>query len=184
MGVCDKNLIPLLFLFFLRVLRELHSEYMVNAFFQVDVVPDFRVPGQNIIRNTYIYLYLYFSCISVCLFVSNKHKHGWTDRAKIVRRNVHYSREGFLSIYYWLKGPALPVGKFFFFNFDFFSLNYTPRPPMSVHKKIQPNRTSRLADYTQHIYIYEKSKFIILALEGAPRPSSKLVVNMFSLCTS
>ena len=26
---------------------------------------------------------------------------------------------------------------------------------MSVHKKIQPNRSSRLAGYTQHIYIYE-----------------------------
>ena len=25
---------------------------------------------------------------------------------------------------------------------------------MSVHKKIQPNRSSRLAGYTQHIYIY------------------------------
>ena len=28
-------------------------------------------------------------------------------------------------------------------------------PPMSVHKKFQPNRSSRLAGYTQHIYIYE-----------------------------
>ena len=26
---------------------------------------------------------------------------------------------------------------------------------MIVHKKIQPNRSSRLAGYTQHIYIYE-----------------------------
>ena len=28
-------------------------------------------------------------------------------------------------------------------------------PPMSVHKKIQPNRSSRLAGYREHIYIYE-----------------------------
>ena len=28
----------------------------------------------------------------------------------------------------------------------------TPRPPMCVHKKCQPNRSSRLAGYTQHIY--------------------------------
>ena len=36
-------------------------------------------------------------------------------------------------------------------NFDFFSLSH-PRPPMSVHKKFQPNQSSRLAGYTQHIY--------------------------------
>ena len=29
----------------------------------------------------------------------------------------------------------------------------TPRPPMSVHKKFQPNRSSRLAGYREHIYI-------------------------------
>ena len=28
----------------------------------------------------------------------------------------------------------------------------TPRPPLSVHKKIQPNRSSRLAGYREHIY--------------------------------
>ena len=36
-------------------------------------------------------------------------------------------------------------------NFRFFQPDI-PRPPMSVHKKIQPNRSSRLAGYTQHIY--------------------------------
>ena len=34
---------------------------------------------------------------------------------------------------------------------DFFSL-YHPRPPLSVQKKIQPNRSSRLAGYRLHIY--------------------------------
>ena len=29
-----------------------------------------------------------------------------------------------------------------------------PRPPRSVHKKFQPIRSSRLAGYRQHIYIY------------------------------
>ena len=35
--------------------------------------------------------------------------------------------------------------------FDFLAYNI-PRPPMSDHKKFQPNRFSRLAGYTQHIY--------------------------------
>ena len=29
----------------------------------------------------------------------------------------------------------------------------TPRPPMSVHKLNQPNRSSRLAGYTQHMHV-------------------------------
>ena len=49
-----------------------------------------------------------------------------------------------------MKGPALPVEKKVFFEF---CLAYnTPWPPMSVHKKFQPNRSSRLAGYREHIY--------------------------------
>ena len=33
----------------------------------------------------------------------------------------------------------------------FFAYN-TPRPPLSVQKKFQPNRSSRLAGYREHIY--------------------------------
>ena len=33
-----------------RVLRELHADYGVSAFFHVDVVSDWQKPGQNIIR--------------------------------------------------------------------------------------------------------------------------------------
>ena len=33
-----------------RVLRELHADHGVSAFFRVDVVSDWRRPGQNIIR--------------------------------------------------------------------------------------------------------------------------------------
>ena len=33
-----------------RVLRELHADHGVDAFFQVSVVPDWQVPGQNIIK--------------------------------------------------------------------------------------------------------------------------------------
>merc|ERR1712123_34940 len=33
-----------------RVLRELHADFRVSAFFRVDVITDFRNPGQNIIR--------------------------------------------------------------------------------------------------------------------------------------
>ena len=36
--------------------------------------------------------------------------------------------------------------------FLFFSLKH-PRPSISVHKKCQPNWSSRLAGYTQHLYI-------------------------------
>ena len=35
---------------YFRVLRELHSEYLVDVFFKVDVQPDYTTPGQNIIR--------------------------------------------------------------------------------------------------------------------------------------
>ena len=48
---------------------------------------------------------------------------------------------------YKLKGRRLAVKIFIFLIF----LAYiTPRPPMSVHEKFQPNRSSRLAGYTQH----------------------------------
>ena len=33
-----------------RVLKELHADFRVSAFFEVDVMTDFRNPGQNIIR--------------------------------------------------------------------------------------------------------------------------------------
>ena len=36
--------------------------------------------------------------------------------------------------------------------FDFFLAYVTPRPPLSVHNKFQPNRSSRLAGYREHIY--------------------------------
>ena len=34
-----------------RVLRELHAEFMVDAFFSIDVVFDHQRPGQNIMRK-------------------------------------------------------------------------------------------------------------------------------------
>ena len=40
--------------------------------------------------------------------------------------------------------------KIIFLNLDIFFAYDTPRPPMSVYKKIQPNESSRLAGYTQH----------------------------------
>ena len=33
-----------------RVIKQLHADYGVNAFFKVDVVPDVKSPGRNIIR--------------------------------------------------------------------------------------------------------------------------------------
>ena len=61
--------------------------------------------------------------------------------------------------YYILaKGPGVACGKInvekkILKNFFWIFLAYvTPRPPRSVHKKFQPNRSSRLAGYRQHIY--------------------------------
>ena len=36
----------------------------------------------------------------------------------------------------------------------------TPRPPMSVHKKFQPNQSSHFAGYVRNIFIYAMSCFI------------------------
>ena len=64
-----------------------------------------------------------------------------------------------------MKGPALPVEKKNVEkkNFEFFFSLYNPRPPLSLHKKFQPNRSSRLVGYREHIYdclvlLYECSK--------------------------
>ena len=40
-------------------------------------------------------------------------------------------------------------------KFRIFLTCNTPWTPVSFHKKFQPNRSSRLAGYPQHIYIYE-----------------------------
>ena len=62
-----------------------------------------------------------------------------------------------INFYYiinYLKGAR---GKKFLLRkqiFEFFTFNTGGGPPMSVHKKFQPNWSSRLAGYTQHIYIY------------------------------
>ena len=57
------------------------------------------------------------------------------------------------------EGPGVSREKKCFFkkiekiNRFFIAFN-TPRPPMSVHKKIQSNWSCRLAVYTQYIYEY------------------------------
>jgi len=45
----------------------------------------------------------------------------------------------------------------------FLNLN-TPRPPTQVYKKFQPNRSNRLAGYTQHKYIYIQMSCFILQM--------------------
>ena len=72
-------------------------------------------------------------------------------------------------------GPALPVEnkilKKIFEKilkkkiFNFFLAYIPPRPPMSVHKKIQPNRSSRLAGYREHIY---ECLVLLYRLAGEP----------------
>ena len=68
-----------------------------------------------------------------------------------------------LLIYLLAEGPGVARRKIIFEkkmlkkkNFEKKNSNYfiayvTPRPPLSVHKKFQPNRSSRLAGYREHI---------------------------------
>ena len=48
----------------------------------------------NITKN----ICIFFACMSVCLFVSNKRQNGWTDRAPIFCGTSHGPREGFWMI--------------------------------------------------------------------------------------
>ena len=60
------------------------------------------------------------------------------------------------------EGPGVARGKKIEIKNSIFLTYNTLRPPMSVHKKFQPNRSSRLAGYTQHIF---KCFIIVLLLE-------------------
>ena len=51
-----------------------------------------------------------------------------------------------------------------------------PRPSMSVHKKCQPNRSSRLACYGQHIHIYTNVYYIDILKIYLPDRFSRVVV--------
>ena len=55
------------------------------------------------------------------------------------------------------EGPGVnrekKLKKNIFKKISFFIAFNTPRPPLSVQKKFQPNRSSRLAGYWQHIFI-------------------------------
>ena len=55
------------------------------------------------------------------------------------------------------EGPGVAVENKIWKNFWFFFSLRHPRPPMSVHKKIQPNRSSGLAGYREHIMHTELS---------------------------
>ena len=50
------------------------------------------------------------------------------------------------------EGPGVAREKFWKKKFRIFLAYDTPRPPLSVHKKFQPNRSSRLAGYREHKY--------------------------------
>ena len=51
------------------------------------------------------------------------------------------------------EGPGVAHGKKNLKKkFRIFLAYVTPRPPLSVHNKFQPNRSSRLAGYREHIY--------------------------------
>ena len=71
--------------------------------------------------------------------------------------------------------------------FLFLSFITLPCDHVMSHKKFEPDRFSRFDVYwiQTNGQTDRQAKFIYrLALEGASRPSSKLIVNMFSLCTS
>ena len=46
----------------------------------------------------YLYLYMYFSCLGVCRFVSNKRQNGIADRAQILCVTSHDPMEGLWNI--------------------------------------------------------------------------------------
>ena len=46
----------------------------------------------------FLYLYIYFARLPVCLFVFNKRQNGWTDRAKILCGTLHDPGEGLWKI--------------------------------------------------------------------------------------
>ena len=79
-----------------------------------------------------------------------------TDLSLFLYRN---SYSLFASYYtfkeYSLKGPALPVE--IKKKINLYGLQH-PTPPMSAHKKFQPIRSSRFADYRQHIYENENER--------------------------
>ena len=66
---------------------------------------------------------------------------------------------GFIFISVLTEGPGVARGKIIFekkiltkkFSNFFLAFN-TLRPPMSIHKKFQPNQSSRLTGYREHIY--------------------------------
>ena len=46
----------------------------------------------------YLYLYMYFACLGVCRFVSNKRQNGIADRAQILCVTSHDPMEGLWNI--------------------------------------------------------------------------------------
>ena len=80
-----------------------------------------------------------------------------------ILENFQYQWKLIFDLYILLaEGPGFALGKKKTLKkekFDFL-VYVTPRQPMSVHKKCQSIRSSRLAGYTQHIYI-RMSCFII-----------------------
>ena len=73
---------------------------------------------------------------------------------------------------------------------SFFLLIYCKLPRSDGEGQIYAKLLVPLCDLVTPLFIIlcksmrTVSEFNLLALEGASRPSSKLIVNMFSLCTS
>ena len=86
----------------------------------------------------------YFSGNSFCLW--NTLSRTFTFNSFTLFKNYFYQLLA--------EGPGVARGKKNFEkkNFEFFLAYNTPRSPLSVHKIFQPNRSSRLAGYREHIY--------------------------------
>ena len=90
------------------------------------------------------------------LSVHNKFQPNRSSRLAGYREHIYEC----LVLYRLLaEGPGVARGKInleekkiWNFFFGFFLAYVTPRPPLSVHKKFQPNQSSRLADYREHIH--------------------------------
>ena len=73
------------------------------------------------------------------------------NKYKYVHYKVVAEGPGVARVKKFLKNKIFEKKKFEIFFLDFLISLYHPRPPLSVHKKFQPNRSSRLAGYREHI---------------------------------
>ena len=108
--------IKLVFLKTLHIMRVLRNCFLSSKL-KIKVENSFKKTKTFFLTfriYTIFYLYIYFACLSVCPFVSNKRQNGGTDRAKILCGTSHDPREGL-----WMLEITKFVHKSFWFLFNF-----------------------------------------------------------------